>query len=214
MISTWLPQRRQSSASLPTAASSVPGGGVRMHQRPSNSSAKPASGPECSVPATGWPGTKCTPVGQQRAEIADHRLLHRADIGDDGAGLQVRRDGRRRPRHRRRAACRRSTRSASVDRRAGVGRGCCRTSLSSTALSRVRLAAGAWPTISPARPLAPHGAGERRADQADADQRDALEQRLSRPCVSALPRGRRRRAARRNRRSAWPPPASRRRGRW
>ena len=32
------------------------GGGVRMHQRLTKSSAKPASGPECSVPATGWAG--------------------------------------------------------------------------------------------------------------------------------------------------------------
>ena len=31
----------------------MPGGGVTMAQRPSNSSAKPESGPECSVPATG-----------------------------------------------------------------------------------------------------------------------------------------------------------------
>ena len=35
-----------------------------MHQRFSNSSAKPASGPECSVPATGWAGTKCTVFGR------------------------------------------------------------------------------------------------------------------------------------------------------
>ena len=32
---------RHSAATLSTAAASVPGGGVRMHQRPSNSSAKP-----------------------------------------------------------------------------------------------------------------------------------------------------------------------------
>ena len=44
-------------------SASIPSCGVRMHQRPSNSSAKPASGPECSVPAIGWPGTKCTPSG-------------------------------------------------------------------------------------------------------------------------------------------------------
>ena len=29
-----------------------------------NSSAKPESGPECSVPATGCAGTKCTPAGR------------------------------------------------------------------------------------------------------------------------------------------------------
>ena len=30
----------------------------------SKSSANPASGPECSVPATGWAGTRCTPLGR------------------------------------------------------------------------------------------------------------------------------------------------------
>ena len=35
-----------------------------MHQRLTNSSAKPASGPEYSVPATGWAGTKCTFFGR------------------------------------------------------------------------------------------------------------------------------------------------------
>src|ERR1700680_4751443 len=34
-----------------------------MHQRLSNSSAKPASGPECSVPATGCAGTRCAYAG-------------------------------------------------------------------------------------------------------------------------------------------------------
>ncbi len=35
-----------------------------MHQRLSKSSAKPAEGPDCSVPATGWAGTKCTASGR------------------------------------------------------------------------------------------------------------------------------------------------------
>ena len=34
-----------------------------MHQRPSNNSAKPAAGPDCSVPAMGWAGMRCTPSG-------------------------------------------------------------------------------------------------------------------------------------------------------
>ena len=46
------------------AAASVPSGGVRMHQRLWKSVAKPASGPECSVPATGWAGTKAVPGGR------------------------------------------------------------------------------------------------------------------------------------------------------
>jgi len=41
-----------------TASGAVSRSGIRMHQRPRKSSAKPASGPECSVPATGWPGAK------------------------------------------------------------------------------------------------------------------------------------------------------------
>ena len=63
MVSTLAPSKRQNAASLCTAAGSTSGGGVRMHQRLTNNSAKPASGPEFSVPATGCAGTKCTPAG-------------------------------------------------------------------------------------------------------------------------------------------------------
>src|SRR3546814_5553328 len=49
MIATVEPQRSQNSRSLATAGSDVPGTGVRMHQRCSKRSPKPASGPECSV---------------------------------------------------------------------------------------------------------------------------------------------------------------------
>ena len=45
----------------------------------------PTSGPECSVPAIGWPGMKCTPAGTCGATIADHRALDRADVGQDRA---------------------------------------------------------------------------------------------------------------------------------
>ena len=62
-----------------------PSGGVRMHQRPSNNSAKPASGPECSVPAIGWAGTKCTAFGRCGGHVAHDRALDRADIGEDRA---------------------------------------------------------------------------------------------------------------------------------
>ena len=64
MVSTLAPSRRQKAASLSTACGSAPSGGVRMHQRLTNSSAKPASGPEYSVPATGCAGTKCTLFGR------------------------------------------------------------------------------------------------------------------------------------------------------
>ena len=63
MVSTLAPSARQKAASRSTAAWSAFAGGVRMHQRLTNSSAKPASGPEYSVPATGCAGTKCTPAG-------------------------------------------------------------------------------------------------------------------------------------------------------
>ena len=54
--------------SFSTAAGSLPWGGVRMHQRFSKSSAKPASGPECSVPATGGRGSRrAAAVPEQRA---------------------------------------------------------------------------------------------------------------------------------------------------
>ena len=74
---------------LASASGSVSGSGVRMHQRSRNSSAKPDSGPECSVPATGWPGTKCDTVRQRREQRLDRGALDRADIGDDRAVAQA-----------------------------------------------------------------------------------------------------------------------------
>ena len=56
------------------------------------SSAKPESGPECSVPATGCAGTKCDARGQMRRHVPHHGALDRADVGDDRARLQMRRD--------------------------------------------------------------------------------------------------------------------------
>src|SRR6476620_8793331 len=64
MISTFDPQARQNCSSFLTAIGSVLEGGVRMHQRLAKSSAKPDSGPDCSVPATGCPGMKCTLAGR------------------------------------------------------------------------------------------------------------------------------------------------------
>src|SRR5216684_3429578 len=63
MISTLAPSLCQNVFSFATAFSSAPAGGVRMHQRFSKSSAKPASGPEYSVPATGCAGTRCACAG-------------------------------------------------------------------------------------------------------------------------------------------------------
>src|SRR6478736_7941071 len=64
MTSTFEPAPSQNALTRSIAAGSVPAGGVRMLQRPLNSVAKPASGPEFSVPATGWAGTKDTPSGR------------------------------------------------------------------------------------------------------------------------------------------------------
>src|SRR6476469_319975 len=61
MTSTCEPAASQNAVSLATASGSAPSAGVRMHQRCRNNVAKPASGPEYSVPATGWAGMKCTP---------------------------------------------------------------------------------------------------------------------------------------------------------
>ena len=62
-MSTRAPSARQKSASASTAAGSASGSGVSRVQRLSKSCANPAPGPECSVPASGCAGTKCTPAG-------------------------------------------------------------------------------------------------------------------------------------------------------
>src|SRR5258706_13201791 len=64
MVSTLAPSAVQNAPSFATASGSVPSGGVRMHQRLMNNSAKPESGPESSGPATGCAGTKWTPSGR------------------------------------------------------------------------------------------------------------------------------------------------------
>ena len=64
MVSTRAPSAVQKAARPSTAAASLPAIGVIRHQRLSNSCAKPAPGPEFSVPARGWAGTKWTPPGR------------------------------------------------------------------------------------------------------------------------------------------------------
>jgi hypothetical protein len=95
MTSTLAPSALQNARSFSTASASAPSGGVRMHQRLTNSSEKPEPGPEFSVPATG-----CAEWCAFRACGAyhEHLAFHRADVGDDRAGLERRRDlGRDRP---------------------------------------------------------------------------------------------------------------------
>ena len=123
--------------------------GVRMHQRLVKSSAKPEFGPDCSVPATGWPGMKCTPGGICGPTSRTTARLDRADIGDDGAGLQRRRDLR-------------GDRSAGADRHAqddeigilhrrrGTLMDRSRRDRCSFARARVASALFAWPAMWPA----------------------------------------------------------------
>ena len=59
-----------------------------MHQRPWNSVAKPASGPLCSVPATGWPGT-IVASGSAARSAASTLAFDAADIADDRVGGQI-----------------------------------------------------------------------------------------------------------------------------
>ena len=144
-----------------------------MHQRPSNNSAKPASGPDCSVPAMGCAGMRCTPVGNERPDIAQDRRLDRTDVAHDRARLQIRRSspsrsGRKRrqalraPRDRRRARPARACRAANPQSR-------CPSRFSSVS-GRVRIARDMARQARRADRMR-HG----RADQADADQRDLAE---------------------------------------
>ena len=64
-----------------------------MHQRPSNSVAKPESGPEYSVPATGCAGISVDAVsGRCSVNAVRHRALHGPDVADDRASRDVRCD--------------------------------------------------------------------------------------------------------------------------
>src|SRR5438046_2905252 len=68
MISTYAPAPVQNEASFATALGLVPSGGVNMLQRLKKRVEKPASGPDCSVPATGCDGTKWTVAGRCGAD--------------------------------------------------------------------------------------------------------------------------------------------------
>ena len=56
IVSTVAPRASQNATRARTCARSASAGGVTMHQRRWNNEAKPASGPLCSVPATGCAG--------------------------------------------------------------------------------------------------------------------------------------------------------------
>ena len=176
MISTLAPIASHNARTCATACGSAPSGGVRMDQRLTNSVAKPASGPDCSVPATGCAGTSRACARQHGAERGDHRALDRADVGDDRAGLQRRRD-------------RAPDRLVGADRRAqdhAIGVAHRFREIGRVARRRARALRRA-PSASfervgehdsPRRVLPPDRPRERRADQPDADDRQLVEDRL------------------------------------
>ena len=179
MISTFEPSAVPEGAhARDGAAASVPSGGVRMHQRLRKSVAKPASGPECSVPATGWAGTKMHARRQMRLHLGDDRALDRADVRDDGAGRQagcMRRGdlavgADRDAQDDEVGAARRRPRRRSSPRRRGRGRAPGRATASSRSIA----------TTVRGEAAVPCGAGDRRADQPEADDGEALEERLPR----------------------------------
>src|SRR5208282_6241176 len=70
MTSTFEPSASQKARIFPIASGSAPSGGVRIHQRLTKREAKPASGPERSVPATGWAGMKSACRGRSGVSVA------------------------------------------------------------------------------------------------------------------------------------------------
>ena len=71
-----------------------------MHQRPSNSDAKPASGPECSVPATGCAGMTWRPAGMFACNAASTAPLTEPTSLTIAPSATMRRDRARDIRHR------------------------------------------------------------------------------------------------------------------
>ena len=69
---------------------SLPRGGVRMHQRPSNSPAKPESGPGKFGAGNRVGGNEMDACGHVQRHVPHHRALDRTDIGHDRAGLDDR----------------------------------------------------------------------------------------------------------------------------
>ena len=96
-----------------TAAGSLP-----RHRRQDGPAAIEQAGEACLGTrkfraGDGMGGNEMHVLGNEGADIANHRALDRADIRQDGAGFQMRRDLLRRSPCRRRPACRGSPASAS-----------------------------------------------------------------------------------------------------
>ena len=154
-----------------------------MHQRLMKSSAKPESGPECSVPATGCAGTKWTFVGRCGAMSRTIAPLTEPTSETIAPGFEERRDLLR-------------DRAAGADRNAedhevGVLDGF-RVGLQHAVddaellhpRAGFRRARGGDDFAG--KPLRPRGARDRAADQAEADQRDALEDAATRTHLAAM----------------------------
>ena len=145
-----------------------------MHQRLTNNSAKPASGPEYSVPATGCAGTKCTVFGRCGAMSRTIAPLTEPTSETMAPGAKMRADllG-----HRATGA----DRNADDDEigafdRGGVGfNHLIGEAELGHALARLRRTRGGDDRAHGA--LRAGGARDRGADQSDADQRQAVEQR-------------------------------------
>ena len=144
----------------------------RMHQRFSNSSAKPDRGFDCSVPAIGCPGMKYAPCGV-RPDIAHHRSFDRSDIAQDRSRLQHVGDRRRDfgigpDRHAQHHQV------GTLDR---LGRGLMHAVDGAQFARRCprRLALGETGNVA-RQPAAADRVRHRRADQPDADQRHMIEQ--------------------------------------
>ena len=146
-----------------------------MHQRLMNRLANPASGPDCSVPATGWAGTKRAWAGSVGFERRDDGALDRTHVRDDRAWLKRRCDGA-------------SDRLVRADGRAendaiGASNRASRI-VGDDVAKRERLRALQHPDRmvgkdDTPRGMAPaRGARDRRADQPDADDRQLFENRL------------------------------------
>jgi len=90
IVSTFAPSRRQNPASRQPAAS-TPTAGVKNAPAVTNSSENPASGPEFSMPATGWAARNA-----RRGDVGDmsrqDRAFDRADVRHDRARRKMRVD--------------------------------------------------------------------------------------------------------------------------
>ena len=147
-----------------------------MHQRLRNSVANPASGPDCSVPATGWAGTRCTPAGRCGSSAAITAPLTEPTSETIAPRLQRRRDFARE------RFVGADGRAENDEIRAQPPPRAAEAVISSPSPSARRAIQRRRRAVRDRDPLrdvlAPRRARDRGADEADADDREPLEQRL------------------------------------